>query len=328
MDLAAFRTLRFVRMIPVLVAATLLCWGQRAYADNSQAHIDLLQGRIDDATALLRARLAEEPDDAEAHYLLCRVYYAQGLADAATGECERAVANAPSDSVYQMWLGQAYGMKASHAGLRALGLAKRVRISFEQAVALDGTNVDAMSDLGEFYVAAPGIVGGGLDKAAALADRMQPISTEKAHRLRALIAQKRGDRVTAENEFQAGVAASKTAEAYVDLGRFYAEHGSPDQAVAALVASLKARHVDDAFLVDVSSLLTEMHRSPDVAIRVLQEYLASPAKTDEAPAFKVHLELGRLLATQGDETGARQEYAAATSLATDYTPAKKALEGL
>jgi predicted Zn-dependent protease len=156
---------------------------------------------------------------------------------------------------------------------------------------------------------------------------MESVSAEKAHRLRALIAQKKGDKVTAENEFKAAVEASKTAEAYVDLGRFYAEHGSPDQGITALQAALNARRVDDAFLVDVSNLLTEMQRYPDVAVRVLREYLDSDAKTDEAPAFKVHMQLGQLLAKQGDTAGAQQEYAAAVALASDYKPAKKALQG-
>jgi tetratricopeptide (TPR) repeat protein len=327
MDVTCGR-LRFVTLASVLMAAVLLCDGQHLHAENSQANAALQQGRADDAIALLKASLATQPGDAEAHHLLCRVYYAEEMADAAAGECERAVASAPSNSTYQMWLGQAYGMKASHALLGALGLAKLVRIAFEKAVELDGTNIDAMSDLGEFYVGAPGLVGGGLDKARALADRMQSVSAEKAHRLRALIAQKDGDKVAAENEFKAAAETSKTAEAYVDLGRFYAEHGSPEQAMTALQAALNARRVDDAFLVDVSNLLTEMNRSPDVAVRVLREYLASPAKTDEAPAFKVHLQLGQLLAKQGRLTGARQEYAAAVALASGYAPAKKALQGL
>ena len=94
-----------------------------------------------------------------------------------------------------------------------------------------------------------------------------------------------------------------------------------------LQAALGARHVNDAFLVDVSSLLTSMHRSPDVAVRLLREYLASSAKTDEAPAFKVHVQLGQRLAEQGDTAGAHREYAAAVAMASGYAPAKKALQG-
>jgi len=43
----------------------------------------------------------------------------------------------------------------------AAGLAKKVRASFERAVELDGSNVQARSDLAEFYMEAPGVMGGG-----------------------------------------------------------------------------------------------------------------------------------------------------------------------
>jgi hypothetical protein len=97
--------------------------------------------------------------------------------------------------------------------------------------------------------------------------------------------------------------------------------------MTALQAALGARRTSDAFLVDISSLLTSMRRSPDVAIRLLREYLASPRKTDEAPAFRVHVQLGRLLAEHGDTTGAQREFAAAVALSSGYAPAKKALQG-
>jgi tetratricopeptide (TPR) repeat protein len=310
------------------MAAILLCNGREALADNSQANAALQQGRSNDAISLLNATLAKRPDDSEARQLLCRVYYAEERADEAIAECERAVASPPPKSANHMWLGRAYGMKASNALLGAFGLAKRVRLSFEKAVELDETDIEAMSDLGEFYVGAPSIVGGGLDKARMVADRLQPLSLEKAHRMRALIALKKGDKETAEREFKAAVAAGGTAEAYVDLGRFYAEHDRPDQAVAALQAALGARRTSDAFLVDISSLLTSMSRSPDITTRLLREYLASPRKTDEAPAFKVHVQLGRLLAERGDKAAAQREFAAAVALSSGYAPAKKALQSL
>ena len=98
--------------------------------------------------------LKSQPADAKPHQLLCRAYYAQEMADAAIHECELATANDPTDSDSQMWLGRAYGMKASTANpLIAFSLAKKVHVAFERAVQLDPDNVRAMSDLGEFYVA-------------------------------------------------------------------------------------------------------------------------------------------------------------------------------
>jgi tetratricopeptide (TPR) repeat protein len=294
---------------------------------NLQADALLQQGHVDQASALLKQTLAQQPDNAGAHSLLCRVYYAQDMADAAVSECERAVAQAPNDSDSQMWLGRAYGLKASRVNpLSAFGYARKVHASFERAVELDGSNVRAMSDLGEFYVAAPSIVGGGLDKAENLAEKMQPRFPSQSHRLRGLIAEKKNDLAAAEAEFKAAATAG-TPEAYVDLGHFYQRHHQPDKALAPLQAAIEADRGRDAALVDAASILTAAHRSPSLAESVLREYLSSPSKSDAAPAFKVHMQLGNLLASRGDDDGARREYAAALSLASHYAPARKALQG-
>ena len=58
-------------------------------ADATQANLLLQQGRVDEATVRLHDVLAVQPGDAEAHQLLCRVYYAQNIADSAIREgCE------------------------------------------------------------------------------------------------------------------------------------------------------------------------------------------------------------------------------------------------
>src|SRR5271154_6341323 len=191
-------------------------------ADETQANALLQQGRVDEAAAMLQEILSNEPGNAQAHQLFCRVFYAQSKTDPAIHECELAVANAPNDSDNHMWLARAYGYKAAHASpFSALSLAVKVHNEFERAVQLDPENFHAMSDLGEYYVAAPSIVGGGLDKAQALAARMQPNFPAQSHRLLALIAEKRKEIQTAEAEFINAVAAGKTPDAYIDLGHFY-----------------------------------------------------------------------------------------------------------
>jgi tetratricopeptide (TPR) repeat protein len=296
---------------------------------DRQANALLQQGRMEEAATLLHETLATQPTDALAHQLLCRVYYAQEMANEAIRECEQAAAHAPTDSDIQMWLGRAYGLKASHANpFAALGLAKKVHQAFERAVELDATNVYAMNDLGEYYVAAPSIVGGGLDKAETLAATMQPQFPSQSHRLSALIAEHRKDMATAESEFREAVAAGRTPEAYVDLGHFYRRMNQPDNVLAALQDAIEADRRKDAALVDAASILTAAHLSPELAEALLREYLTSPAKTDDAPAFKVHLQLGDLLAQRGDSAGAHREYATALALAPNYAPAHKAAQGI
>jgi tetratricopeptide (TPR) repeat protein len=323
MFIATQRSLtRFIFSILLFSAVRLL------HADTTQANAFLQQGRVDEAAAGLHQLLITQPGDPDAHQLLCRAYYAEEMADNAIHECELAVANAPSSSDDQMWLGRAYGLKASHASpFTALPLAIKVRNAFERAVQLDPENIHAMSDLGEFYVAAPSLIGGGLDKAQALATRMQPHFPAQSHRLSALIAEKKNQYAAAESEYINAVAAGKTPEAYIDLGHFYQRHNQYDKMTEALQAGIAADHRKGPALVDAASILTDAHRSPELAESLLLTYLASSAKTDDAPAFKVHVQLGELLAHRGDSAGAHREYATALALASNYVPARKAMQG-
>lgn len=322
--MAAKTNLIYIRIVFLLVFFS----GVRVLADDTVANALLQQGRIEEARSALQQILAAQPGNAHAHQLLCRVYYAQDLADPAIHECELAAANDPGNSNTQMWLGRAYGMKASHANpIVAFGLARKVRYAFERAVELDPGNVQAMSDLGEFYVDAPAIVGGGLDKARALADRMQPRFASQAHRLLALIANEKKDTATAEAEFKKAVLAGRTAAAYVDLGQFYQQQNQPAKALEAIKTGIEADRRKDSVLVDAASILTSMNQSPELAVDLLREYLASTAKSDDAPAFKVRLQLGTLLAHQGDVGSAQREYAAAAALAPNYAPARKSPQG-
>ena len=296
--------------------------------DNRQANALLLQGRMEEASTLLQRTLAAQPADALAHQLLCRVFYAQEMADDAIHECELAASNAPNDSNTQMWLGRAYGMKASRANpFLAFGIAKKVHQAFVRAVELDAANAYAMNDLGEYYVAAPSIIGGGLDKAQTLAATMLPHFPSQSHRLSGLIAEKEKDTATAEAEFRNAVAAGRTPASYIDLGHFYRRQNQLDKVLAALQAGIDADSRKDAALVDAASILSAAHLSPQLAESLLREYLSSPAKSDDAPAFKVHLQLGDLLAERGDSDGAHREYAAALVLAPNYAPAQKAVQG-
>src|SRR6202012_1180869 len=141
------------------------------------------------------------PGDAEAHNLLCRVYYQEEHWDDAIRECETAVKLMPMDSEYHLWLGRAEGEKADAIhSIKAFGLAKKVRDEFERAVQLDGGNVDALSDLGEFYTAAPGIVGGGKRKAQGVAAAMKPYGPAQAPPLKAWLAEKDKNYALGESE--------------------------------------------------------------------------------------------------------------------------------
>ena len=284
---------------------------------------------MDDAVRLLQSQTAVDPQNSAAHQLLCRANYSIGIVDAAIVECEAAVANAPLDSDNFLWLGRAYGLRASGANpVAAFRLARKVVAAFEHAVQLDPRNAAALSDLGEFYVDAPAIVGGGLDKAQQLAIRVMTVSATRAHRLLASIAEKKGDVGTAETEFNKAMQAQPSPNSYIDLAAFYQRQKKNDQSATAIQTAIRLDKVKDAALVDAASILTDLNRSPELARQLLSNYLASPAKSDDAPAARVHVQLGTLFQKSGDLAAARREFEAALALASAYAPAQRALHDL
>ncbi len=292
---------------------------------SDSARAALLSGRVGSASALLQQVLAANPNDGPARLLLCRVQYAQFLIDSAVSECQAAAAALPNDSDAQMWLGRALGLKAEHGSkLSAFGTARQVRDAFERAVALGPSNADAASDLAEFYIGAPAIVGGGKDKAAHLAASIAPRFPALSHRILALVAAKSGDPGSAEREFKAAVAAAHTPETYIDLGHFYQDQKRPDDAVAAIRQAIAADPQHGPPLVDAASILNDAGREPALAEQCLRDYIRSSHQTDAAPVFKADLTLGRMLAKRGDQAGAQAQYQAAVALAPQYPPARKA----
>jgi Flp pilus assembly protein TadD len=288
---------------------------------------DLAVGKADDAISRLSATLAADPADAEAHNLLCRVYYQEERWDDAIHECETAVKLMPTESGYHLWLGRAYGEKAdSIHSIKAYGLAKKVRDEFERAVQLDGENVDALSDLGDFYTAAPGIVGGGKKKAQGVAQALEQHGPAQAHQLKGRLAEKDKNYALAESEFKSAVEASNhAADAWMSLASYYARRRQWDQMLGALHAGIdadaKGAKPHGPALVDAASLLSRNHQEPQLAIQLLKLYLDSPNQSADSPAFQVHSQLSRLLEQQGDHEGALLQSEAAAALAHQYHPA-------
>src|SRR5215831_5536653 len=145
---------RFLLLVIGLFAAS-----SAIAADDETAPALLASGRVDDAIAALHGQISSSPNDALAHNLLCRAYFTIGQWDRGISACEKAVALAPDNGQYHLWLGRIYGEKADKASfITAAVLAGRVRNEFEAAVRLDPNSADARCDLAEFYLEAPGIV--------------------------------------------------------------------------------------------------------------------------------------------------------------------------
>src|SRR5262249_59560818 len=98
----------------------------------------------------------------------------------------------------------------------------KTRSEFEKAVELDAANVPARSDLAEYYLEAPGFLGGGKDKARAQAEQLAAYSAAAAHSLKAEVAEDEHNWAEAEAEYKKAIEASASPGGeWLDLAAFY-----------------------------------------------------------------------------------------------------------
>jgi tetratricopeptide (TPR) repeat protein len=315
--------MKFFRLLIPFVCLSL-------FASSSDARTLLNEGQANRAIVVLNQQLAANPRDAEARNLLCRVFYQEERWDNAVPECERAASLDPASSIYQLWLGRAYGQKADHSSfVTAATLASKVRMAFEKAVQLDPKNVEARCDLSEYYIEAPPMMGGGSDKAVAQANVLAQQNPAAAHWLRARIAEHRKQIDLAESEYKKAIEADpEPAERLFDLASFYRRMGRLNEMEQTVNRVSATSQKNGPELFDAASLLLRAGRNFPGAIQLFRQYVASDAKGELAPTFLAYYRLGILLEKTGDSAGAAESHRRAMELARDYAPAGSALRRL
>lgn len=286
----------------------------------SSAAQDAREGKADAAIAALQSA----PVTLASARLLCALYSSIDDTDDAVRACESAASLAPNSSSDELNLARAYGARAgSGSMLTGLSLVGRIRHAFERAVELDPHNVEALSDLGEFYVEAPSIAGGGVTRARALMPRLAALSPARGHRLAGMIALTEKDYGTAQREFSQELATSGAPEAYVDLARFYKRQQLWAEAAnqARIAIERDPRHAADTL--DAAGILVSLGRDLPTAVTGLRQYLSSPQTSTAVPLAKAHTLLGQAYLAMGNATAAHEQFEQALSLAHEYTPARK-----
>jgi tetratricopeptide (TPR) repeat protein len=293
----------------------------------------LTSGHPEAAIPALQARLNKDPNSAADASLLSRAYLSAQKWDEAIAAGERATALAPNVSDYHLWLGRAYGEKADHISalniFAAYRLARRVRSEFERAVALQPDNVAALSDVSEFYFEAPGWLGGGLDKAQAIADKLAASHAATSHWIQAHIAEKKKDWNGAETQYRAAIEAAADKPPYwLNLAHFMEKRGRIDDMQKAITQASTLSGFSGQVLYDAAEMLSRAGRDFSEATDWLRRYITGSAHTEAAPLYAAHYQLGSILERQGDRNGAIEQYRACLGLLPDFAPAQDGLKRL
>lgn len=253
--------------------------------------------RYPEAQAVFEAEAAANPRNATAHYYLGLLARLRQQFDDAVPHLEKAVELAPEVPEHQADFGGTCLTYAGRLGmsLKAMGLARKGRAALEKAVGLAPDNLAYRHWLAEFYSRAPGIVGGGMDKAYAQA---------------------------AEIKRRDAYAGTQVLAQLKSHERHYTE------AFELWDALLKERPDDYRTLYQIGRTAAASGQQLDRGAAALRRCLELTAPDDGPQPTHIQKRLGDILAAQGDVAGARTAYQTALQLDGGNTPAAEALAKL
>lgn len=238
-----------------------------------------------DYSASLNVLLPLEKKDAAAYQLMGQNEFMLGDYHKATESLEHAVGLAPDRPDGWLWLGRAFGRRAETSGpFTAPGYAAKARQMFERAVALDPANREAVGDLFEYYLQAPGFLGGGEGKAAALAAQVARQDPAEGHYYEALIDQQRKQYDSAEQHLRAALElAPRQVGRVLALARYLGLRGRAKESDALFEEAERIAPEAPKVLFERAQVYIRTGRNLDEARRLLRRYLSAPLTPGDPP---------------------------------------------
>lgn len=295
----AVLALMFSLLLPALAAAS-----------TPQQASDWLVAKDPRAAGAIAALLKAQPRSAEAWVLQTRLLLQQRKPEDAIKAAERAVDFGPVHAPAHHWLGNALGQRIGQVGmLRQASMAPRLRDAYERAVELDPDLHEARLNLVEYYLQAPAMVGGSVDKARAQAAELARRDPPRGHYARGRLAMHDKDVAAAARAYgeawrarpvnpgfrtAAGVAFQANGQ-WADAARLYQDWIREDPAAPAPRYQLgRTAALSGQFLPEGEA--------------ALRHYLTLKPDAGQPPLHHAWYRLGQVLAHAGRKDEARAAY--------------------
>ncbi len=266
----------------VLILGLLLSFAAGA-SDLDRAQSAYNRTDYQDALGILKA--SGEASTAAGYELTGKSWYQLGDFKNAIQAFEKAAQLDPTSSRIENWLGRSWGRRAEVSNpLMAPGYASKARQHFERSVFLNPRDQEAVNDLFSYYLEAPGFLGGGMDKATALAERIKSNDPAEYHFALAQIAERRNQYDFAEAHLRSAIeVAPRQVGRVLDLAKFLARRGRYSESENAFQMAAKvAPGSNQVLFAKASSYVETGHNLPE-AKKLLQQYLKNPLTADDPP---------------------------------------------
>lgn len=277
-----------MKALLVAALAGLSLWAGPAELSRATEYYQRTQ--YQQAYKILQPVLGSDPT---AHELAGKCQYMMGDFKKAADLFEKAVQLNGHISEHYHWLGRAYGRRAESGNpLIAPHYASKARQMFERAVEMNPKNGEAVNDLFDYYLEAPGFLGGGLNKAQALLEKIKANDQAEYYYATAQLAQKRQEFNSAEQHLKrAAELAPRQIGRLLDVAKFLARHGRLIESESFISKAEKIDPNNPKLLFDKAQTYIIAKKNLPAATRLLEQYL----KSDLNPEMPSRAEAEKLL---------------------------------
>ncbi len=284
------------------------------------------QGALAAADELTKAT----PNDANAWVILLRAHLQAKQAEKAVAAGKKATTLGPENAQAFFWLGNAYGSRIGEVGmLSRMSIATKLRDAFEQAVRLDPALIDARSSLIDFYLQAPSMIGGGIDKARAQAIAIANYDQSQGFTAQGRIAmyeKKPAEALKAYEQAYALKPESEQLRMSLIMGYQQAEHWKDAHDMAKKWTAEDPKKAAPWY--QIGRIAAESGQYLPEGEAAMHVFLnLAPEAGDPEPKY-ARYRLGQILAKAGRKDEARAELQAALKIDPKLTEAKDALAAL
>src|SRR5450755_668411 len=185
----------------ISIFLTLVAFALSAGDDDVQQLLDT--GHWKRARVLAEAAYQAHPNDAHAAYMLAKIRHEFGQLDEAVKLAETAVRLDPKVSEYHRELGEACADQAGKASfLKQMSYGRRIHSEFDAALALAPNDPDNIFNQVQYFMEAPGIMGGDKKKAMETANGLIKIDGARGYLALAYIAKQQKEDGKLEGLYQ------------------------------------------------------------------------------------------------------------------------------
>ncbi len=187
-----------------IIAVLCLFLSSLAFSQDINSAKDLLQkNNLKEAKSVLEKLISNDKNNADAHFYLGQTLVRMKEYSDASDEFEEAVKINYNNAEYHFWLAQAYGMDAQTSSIfTQMRLAPKIKDEYLKTVQINPKHIGGRVGLINYYMVAPGIMGGSMEKAYQEANTLIGIDEKQGHYLLGAVYNKDKNFTKAEEEFK------------------------------------------------------------------------------------------------------------------------------